>query len=158
MEEIKRRRGRPRSEHVEIAIKAEAEYFPEQARGYCPRSLQNHAYILSFVSAMKNKRRWSWLWEERGDKWKRKTMLASLGRICAACGNNNLRFNHVLEHREDKRQIWVGICCATTLMEESDIPYLCETEVKRKEHWRIHYNKPGRCRATPDDVEARARR
>jgi hypothetical protein len=76
---------------------------------------------------------------------------------CAACGNTNLRFNHVLEHRQDKRQILVGICCATTLMEESDIPYLCETEVKRKKHWRIHYNKPGRCHADQADLEARGK-
>ena len=31
---------------------------------------------------------------------------------CAACGNTNIRFTHTLEHREDKRQISVGIECA----------------------------------------------
>jgi hypothetical protein len=76
---------------------------------------------------------------------------------CAACDNNNLRFHHTIENLKDKRQISVGICCATELMQGSDWPRLCENEVKRKERWRIHYNKPGRCWASPDDVEARGR-
>jgi hypothetical protein len=76
---------------------------------------------------------------------------------CALCHNTNLRFIHVLEHREDKRQIEVGIECARMLMYGSKIPSLAENETKRKEGWRIHYRNPGRCVTTIDDLIKRGK-
>lgn len=66
---------------------------------------------------------------------------------CCACGNKNLRFIHALEHVEDHQGIDVGIECARVLLgpDESEIPVLAENEVKRKERWRVHYRRPGRC-------------
>lgn len=78
---------------------------------------------------------------------------------CAACDNHNLRFIHTLENIEDKRLIFVGIECARALLDASDweIPQLAENEVKRKERWRIHYKKPGRCSVTVDDLIERGK-
>jgi hypothetical protein len=78
---------------------------------------------------------------------------------CAACGNTNLRFIHTLEHLENQRQISVGIECARVLLGPDDweIPGLAENEVKRKERWRIHYRKPGRCSTTVDDLIERGK-
>ena len=45
---------------------------------------------------------------------------------CAACGNTNIRFTHTLEHREDKKQISVGIECAGILMDDWELPRLAE--------------------------------
>src|SRR5262245_1916467 len=65
---------------------------------------------------------------------------------CQGCGNTNIRFLHTLQHAEDKtRQITVGIECARVLLDDSEVPRLAENEVKRKEKWRVHYKKPGRC-------------
>lgn len=75
---------------------------------------------------------------------------------CFACSNENLRFLHTLEHRETKQQIQVGVECACILT-DSDIPHLAESEAQRKEHWRVHYRKPGRCYVTLADLEARGR-
>jgi len=68
---------------------------------------------------------------------------------CDACGNKNLRFIHALENCESQQRIDVGIECARALLgpDEWEIPVLAEDEVKRKERWRIHYRKPGRCTA-----------
>lgn len=73
---------------------------------------------------------------------------------CSACTNTNLRFIHSLEHEETKQQIMVGIECARALLDPSDweIPRLAENEVQRKERWRIHYGKPGRCYVTVDEL------
>lgn len=74
---------------------------------------------------------------------------------CWACGNTNLRFIHTLARLEDETQtIQVGIECARALLspEEWDIPRLAENEVKRKEQWRIHYRRPGRCSADVQDL------
>jgi hypothetical protein len=82
------------------------------------------------------------------------------GPECAACRNTNLRFVHVLEHmEEDGRQIEVGIECARKLVDPSDseIPGLAETETKRKERWRIHYRRPGRCVTSVDDLDERGK-
>ncbi len=76
---------------------------------------------------------------------------------CAACGNTNLRFIHTLEHRQDKRQIFVGIECARALVDDYELPTLAENEVKRKEHWRQHYRKPGRCVTTIEDLLERGK-
>ena len=71
---------------------------------------------------------------------------------CHACGNTNLRFIHTLEHCEDHRQICVGIECARALMDDWETPQVAENELKRKERWRIHYKKPGRCSVTFDEL------
>jgi hypothetical protein len=78
---------------------------------------------------------------------------------CEACGNNNLRFIHTLEKVDDGKQVSVGIECARVLLGPDDweIPCLAENEVKRKERWRIHYRKPGRCSATIDDLIERGK-
>jgi hypothetical protein len=76
---------------------------------------------------------------------------------CAVCGNTNLRFIHTLEHREDKRQIEVGIECARALMNGSEIPALAENETKRKESWRRRYRTPGRCSTDIVDLEKRGK-
>jgi hypothetical protein len=76
---------------------------------------------------------------------------------CDACSNFNLRFIHVLEHVETKKQISVGIECARVLLEDWDLPRLAENEVKRKERWRQHYRTPGRCTADFADLEARGK-
>lgn len=78
---------------------------------------------------------------------------------CAACGNTNLRYIHTLEHNEDGRQIDVGVECARILLAPSDseIPRLAENETKRKERWRIHYGKPGRCTTSVEDLENRGK-
>lgn len=81
----------------------------------------------------------------------------SINYECAACRNTNLRYIHTLENRQDHRQIFVGIECARTLMEDSEIPILAENETKRKESWRIHYNRLGRCITTIDDLIERGR-
>lgn len=81
------------------------------------------------------------------------------GPECAKCHNVNLRFVHVLEHEDDGRQIEVGIECARMLLDPSDweIPRLAETETQRKERWRIHYRKPGRCVTTFRHLEERGK-
>lgn len=76
---------------------------------------------------------------------------------CEACGNGTLRFIHTLEHVETEKTIWVGLDCARTLMEGSDIPLLAENETKRKERWRVVYRKPGRCITTVRDLENRGK-
>jgi hypothetical protein len=38
---------------------------------------------------------------------------------------------------------------------EWEIPDLAENEVKRKEGWRIHYKKPGRCTVNTSDLMSR---
>jgi hypothetical protein len=82
---------------------------------------------------------------------------AIITRDCAACGNNNLRFYHTLEHLEDHRLIEVGIECARVLMQGSEIPPLAENETKRKEGWRIYYRRPGRCTTTIDNLIERGK-
>jgi hypothetical protein len=74
------------------------------------------------------------------------------GPECAACGNQNLRFIHVLQNDKDHRQIMVGLDCAGFLTEDYDTPGLAENETKRKEHWRIYYRTPGRCVTTVHDL------
>ena len=74
-----------------------------------------------------------------------------------ACSNTNLRFFHTLEHREGHNQIEVGIECARVLMQGSEIPSLAENETKRKERWRIHYRRPGRCTTTIDNLIERGK-
>ena len=78
---------------------------------------------------------------------------------CDACSNRNLRFIHTLENVEDHRLIWVGIECARVLLGPDDweIPGLAENEVKRKERWRVHYRKPGRCTADIQDLMNRGK-
>jgi hypothetical protein len=78
---------------------------------------------------------------------------------CDGCCNTNLRFIHTLEHEENQRLIQVGIECARALLDPEDweIPGLAENEVKRKERWRIHYRKPGRCRADIQDLMNRGK-
>ena len=76
---------------------------------------------------------------------------------CDACGNTNLRFIHVLEHVGTKKQIFVGIECAGVLLDDWELPRLAENEVKRKERWRQHYRRPGRCSADVKDLEARGK-
>ena len=75
---------------------------------------------------------------------------------CAACGNTNIHFSHTLQHT-DGRQIDVGIECASVLLEDYELPRLAENEVKRKEGWRIHYKKPGRCVAGIEDLAKRGK-
>ena len=81
----------------------------------------------------------------------------SITRDCEACGNTNLRFYHTLENIHDHRLIEVGVECARALLspDEWEIPGLAENEVKRKERWRIHYRKQGRCYASIEDLEKR---
>ena len=74
---------------------------------------------------------------------------------CAACGNTNLRFEHILEHKTTGRQIVVGLDCACALLDDDELPRLAENEVKRKERWRIFYKKRGRCIADREDLEKR---
>jgi hypothetical protein len=78
---------------------------------------------------------------------------------CDACGNKNLRFIHTLEHCEEDRVIEVGIECARVLLGEDqwEIPGLAENETKRKERWRVHYRKPGRCSTTIANLEERGK-
>src|SRR5690242_20020080 len=76
---------------------------------------------------------------------------------CQACGNTNLRFEHILEHEEDKRVISVGIECAGDLLEDWEIPRLAENETRRKERWRIHYSRPGLCFTTYADLEEKGK-
>ncbi len=77
---------------------------------------------------------------------------------CDACGNKNLRFIHTLENEQDRRFIQVGIECARVLLgDEWEIPGLAENEVKRKERWRVHYRKPGRCSADIQDLMNRGK-
>ena len=73
---------------------------------------------------------------------------------CSACGNTNLRFIHTLEHEETKQLIEVGIECARALLDPliGRSHRLAENEVKRKERWRIHYGRPGRCYVTVDEL------
>jgi len=81
----------------------------------------------------------------------------SISYECDACGNTNLRFIHVLEHLESKKQIGVGIECAGVLMNDSKIPALAENETKRKESWRQRYRKPGRCSTDIEDLKNRGK-
>ena len=83
-------------------------------------------------------------------------VIADITYECAACGNNNLRFIHTLEH-PDRGQIWVGIECAGALLLNYELPRLAENETKRKEKWRTHYRKPGRCQTTIEDLEQRGK-
>jgi hypothetical protein len=71
---------------------------------------------------------------------------------CAACGNKNLRFIHILEHEETEKQISVGIECARVLLADGKLPRLAENETKRKERWRQHYGTPGRCSTDEQDL------
>jgi hypothetical protein len=80
-----------------------------------------------------------------------------IGRECNACGNTNFRFMHVLENNESRRHIIVGIDCAGVLMGGSEIPVLAENETKRKESWRVHYRRPGRCSTDIDDLIRRGK-
>lgn len=77
---------------------------------------------------------------------------------CAACGNTNLRFIHVLEHPETKKQIFVGIECARVLTGDRELPQQAENETKRKEKWRLHYGTPGRCFTTEENLIDRGKR
>jgi hypothetical protein len=85
--------------------------------------------------------------------------VSTSGPECALCHNTNLRFTHVLEHEDNRRQILVGIECARKLLDPSDweIPSLAENETKRKETWRIHYRTPGRCVTTIRHLEERGK-
>ena len=76
---------------------------------------------------------------------------------CAACGNSNLRFIHVLERVETKEQVWVGIECAGVLLNDFELPRLAENEVKRKERWRQRFRKPGKCIAGLLELESRGK-
>ncbi|HTU49418.1 MAG TPA: hypothetical protein VMF56_02425 [Acidobacteriaceae bacterium] len=73
---------------------------------------------------------------------------------CAACGNANLRFTHIRENINDEHQICVGIECARVLLGPDgwEIPGVAENEVKRKERWRIHLKRPGRCTTDIQDL------
>jgi hypothetical protein len=85
-------------------------------------------------------------------------MRVSFTRQCAACGNTNLRFLHILEHDTDGRQIEVGVECAGVLLNDYKLPRLAEDEVKRKEYWRREvYHTPGRCSVTIADLEKRGK-
>jgi hypothetical protein len=81
------------------------------------------------------------------------------GPECMACGNANMRYEHVLENMEDGRQIIVGIDCARALVaaEDEDLPRLAEAETKRKERWRVRYGKPGRCVTDVQGLEKRGK-
>lgn len=81
------------------------------------------------------------------------------GQSCEACCNTNLRFIHTLEHLDDGRQLTVGIECARILLggDEWEVPGLAENEVRRKERWRIHYRRPGRCSADIQDLMNRGK-
>jgi len=57
---------------------------------------------------------------------------------CAARGNKNLRFIHILEHEESEKQISGGIERARVLLADWKLPRLAENETKRKERWRQH--------------------
>ena len=91
--------------------------------------------------------------------------LTSDGGVCALCANSNVRFVHTLESASDldagkePREIQVGIDCAAELVHHSDahIPRVAENEVRRKEKWRKHYRKPGRCITTIDDLDQRGK-
>jgi hypothetical protein len=76
---------------------------------------------------------------------------------CAACGNTSLRFIHTLEHLETKEQIYVGIECAGILTDDFELPRAAEQEVKRKEGWRQHYKRPGRCYVTVEELIAKGK-
>ena len=76
---------------------------------------------------------------------------------CAACGNTNLRFVHTLEHRETKVQISVGLECAGILTDDFELPRVAEQEVRRKEAWRQHYKKTGRCYVTVEELEVKGK-
>jgi hypothetical protein len=43
------------------------------------------------------------------------------------------------------------------LMEGSEIPALAENETKRKEQWRIHYRRPGRCTTDVENLRERGK-
>lgn len=83
----------------------------------------------------------------------------AFSRECDACHNKNIRYMHTLRHEDDGRFLEVGIECARTLVDESDaeIPRLAENETKRKETWRIHYHRPGRCITTVDNLISRGK-
>lgn len=79
---------------------------------------------------------------------------------CVACRKTNLRYIHTLAHiDDDERIVQVGIDCARVLMgpDEAKIPRLAENETKRKESWRIHYRRPGRCVTTVKDLKERGK-
>jgi hypothetical protein len=78
---------------------------------------------------------------------------------CNACGNNNLRFLHTLENVDSGDLIRVGIECASVLVgsDNSHIPRLAENETKRKEGWRQHYRRAGRCSTTVSDLIERGK-
>src|SRR6266496_2051909 len=89
---------------------------------------------------------WTYIWCETLVKLpSRGGVYTSCGPECHACGNTNLRFEHILEHVESGRQIVVGLECACVLLDDDALPRLAENEVKRKERWRLLYKKPGRC-------------
>jgi Zn-finger nucleic acid-binding protein len=47
--------------------------------------------------------------------------------------------------------------CAGVLLDDFELPRLAENEVKRKERWRQHYRKPGRCIAGLLELESRGK-
>jgi hypothetical protein len=81
------------------------------------------------------------------------------GYQCSLCGNKNLRFIHVLKHKDSRKEIEVGIECAVHLLfpEEKDFPRLAENETARKERWRRRYQTYGICRTTVDDLQNRGK-
>jgi hypothetical protein len=82
------------------------------------------------------------------------------GYKCAACGNKNLRFIHVLKFKDrTRREIEVGVECAQLLVcaEDAKRPRLAENETARKESWRRKYKTFGLCRTTVEDLENRGK-
>jgi len=82
------------------------------------------------------------------------------GYKCAACGNKNLRFIHVLRYEDHtRRDITVGVECAELLvrLEDEQLPRLAENETARKEKWRRRYGNFGFCRTTPEDLGNRGK-
>ena len=81
----------------------------------------------------------------------------AFNRQCARCQTKNLRFIHVLEHK-DGHQIHVGIECAGVLIRNFELPRLAENETKRKAEWREQkYKTPGRCFTTPEQLVERGK-
>ncbi len=80
---------------------------------------------------------------------------------CQLCGTP-MRYEHKLTYPSELglirgatfNRIFVGVECAVKLLspEDAEIPRLAENETKRKEQWRIHYQTPGVCRTTIDDL------
>jgi hypothetical protein len=81
------------------------------------------------------------------------------GNKCAACGNTNLRFLHVLKHIVARKEITVGIECARNLVfkDQRDLPQLAENETARKERWRLRYGNYGLCVTTVEELEVKGK-